>query len=151
MENNLNSHGYRHADGHEGENALREASGAATPSASGSSQKAEWREARLPAVDIVSSEEEVCLIMDLPGVREGGAEVSVEKNVLTVKAMPSVRSYHGRRLIYAECGEGEYRRAFSLPEDVDRDNISALLKDGVLRVRLPKVRPAARRIAVSMG
>ena len=151
MENHPNTQGHDNAGEREGGNVARETGEGTASSASGASRKAEWREARQPAVDIVSGENEVCLIMDIPGVREGGADVSVEKNVLTVRAAPASRNYHGRRLIYAECGEGEYRRSFSLPEDVDRDGISASLKDGSLRIRLPKVRPAAKRIAVSAG
>lgn len=106
-------------------------------------------EVRRPAADIVASETEIALVLDIPGVRENGVDVTIEKNILTVKAVPSARNADGRRLLYAECGTGEYRRSFSLPDDADKENISASLKDGVLRVRLPKIAPATRRITVN--
>jgi HSP20 family protein len=112
-------------------------------------QEPEQIEVRRPATDIVASETEIILALDIPGVRENGIDVTVEKSILTVRAVPVPRDAGGRRLLYAECGTGEYRRSFSLPEDADKENISASLKDGVLRVRLPKIAPATRKITVS--
>jgi HSP20 family protein len=112
-------------------------------------QEPEQIEVRRPSADIVASETEITLALDIPGVRENGIDVTIEKNILTIKAVPSARDSGGRRLLYAECGTGEYRRSFSLPDDADKENISASLKDGVLRVRLPKIAPATKRITVN--
>ncbi|MDR1520625.1 MAG: Hsp20/alpha crystallin family protein [Planctomycetota bacterium] len=117
----------------------------------GMAGEANLRDIRRPATDIVASESEVVLLMELPGVRDSGLEISLEKNILSVKAVPIARDPAGRRLLYAECGIGEYRRSFSLPEDADRDGISASLKDGVLRIRLPKIAPETRRITIANG
>ncbi|MDR1534813.1 MAG: Hsp20/alpha crystallin family protein [Planctomycetota bacterium] len=113
--------------------------------------EAERAELRRPAVDIVASDSEVLLILDVPGVRDNGIDVSVEKNVLSVKAVPVANDTSGRRLLYAEYRSGEYRRSFSLPDDADRDNITAALKEGVLRIRLPKIAPASKKIQVANG
>ena len=99
----------------------------------------------------MASDSEVLLILDVPGVRDNGIDVSVEKNVLSVKAVPVTSDTSGRRLLYAEYRSGEYRRSFSLPDDADRDNITASLKDGVLRIRMPKIAPASKKIQVANG
>lgn len=107
------------------------------------------RRTYLPAVDIVDSASETLLVMDLPGVAESDVELSVEKGTLTVKASQADLQFEEQRLVYAEYGVGEYRRSFSLSEDVNKDGITASLKDGVLQVKLPKAAPVAKKIAVS--
>lgn len=99
----------------------------------------------IPAVDIVDGESETLLVTDLPGVDEAGLDITVENDTLTIKAKPGEQSVDGKKLMYAEYGVGEYRRSFILSPDVNRDGIAASMKDGVLRVRLPKAVPEAKR------
>lgn len=112
-------------------------------------EKAAPRRAYAPAVDIVEGKEDITLVADVPGVPEGGVELTLEKNVLTLVAVPADGVIAGKKLIYSEYGVGEYRRSFALSEDVDKDNISASLKNGVLRISIPKMQPVSRTIAVS--
>lgn len=107
------------------------------------------RRAYVPAVDLIDSENEVILIADVPGVPEGGVDLSIEKNILTLTAVPADGVIAGKKLAYSEYGVGEYRRSFALSEEVDKDNITATLKDGVLRVRLPKSAPVTKKISVA--
>lgn len=109
------------------------------------------RRAYVPAVDVMESEGSVELVVDLPGVGEGGVDLNVEKNILTVSAVPADGVIAGKKLMYAEYGVGEYRRSFSLSDEVDQENISASLKNGVLRIKLPKSVPASRKIAISVS
>ena len=102
-----------------------------------------------PAVDIVDGESETLLIADLPGVDEAGVDLTLENDTLTIRAKQAVPEFPGRKLIYSEYGIGEYRRGFSLSEAIDRAGISAVLKDGVLRVRLPKAVPVSKKITVA--
>ncbi|MDR1745099.1 MAG: Hsp20/alpha crystallin family protein [Planctomycetota bacterium] len=106
------------------------------------------RRAYVPAVDLIDSDSEVVLVADIPGVPEGGVDLRVEKNILTLAAVPADGVVAGKKLEYSEYGVGEYRRSFALSEEVDRERISATLKDGVLRIRLPKMAPVAKRISV---
>lgn len=107
------------------------------------------RRAYVPAVDLVESENEVTLVVDVPGVPEGGVDLTIEKNILTLTAIPADGVIAGKKLAYSEYGVGEYRRSFALSEEVDRDNISAALKDGVLRIKLPKSAPVTKKISVA--
>lgn len=107
------------------------------------------RRAYVPAVDIVETENSVDLVVDVPGVAENSVELTIEKNILTVSAVPSDGVIAGKKLIYAEYGVGEYRRSFALADEIDQENISASLKNGVLRIRLPKSAPVTRKISVS--
>lgn len=102
----------------------------------------------LPAVDIIDGKDETILITDMPGVDQSGLEISIEKSVLTIKGTPKEQKYEGKGLVYSEYGVGDYERSFTLSEDVDRDHVSASIKDGVLKVKLPKAAPVTRKIAV---
>lgn len=102
----------------------------------------------MPAVDIIDDESEALLLLDLPGVLESDVDLTLEKSVLTIRARPKEKMFEGKELIYSEYGIGDYRRSFSLTDDIDVDGIAASMKDGVLRVRLPKRAPVTKKISV---
>ncbi len=102
-----------------------------------------------PATDIHESEKEIVVVADLPGVRQDQIEVTLENRVLTISARSAVEEQAGKELVYREFGPAEYRRSFTLTGDVDRNGITARIKNGVLRLTLPKAAEAQpRRIAV---
>lgn len=105
-----------------------------------------------PRTDIYETADELALVMDIPGVDENSAEITLENNVLTIKAYPAFEQPEGLTLAYAEYGEGDYQRSFSLSGEIDREHIEANVSNGVLTMRLPKA-PAARprKIAVNAG
>ncbi len=105
--------------------------------------------AYIPAVDVIDNEAEVVLYSDLPGVDEKGIDVTLEKNVLTIKAKPAPVDLGDHKMLYAEYGVGDYQRSFALSEEVDRDGITASIKDGVLTVRIPKSKPVSKKITVA--
>ncbi len=114
-------------------------------------ERLETRARFIPAVDIYEAGEEIVLSADVPGVPESGVELTLEKNVLTivgrVKDAPDAGT--ANKSVYREYEVGDYERSFTVPEGVDRDKISAAIKDGVLTVRLPKAAPTTRKIAVA--
>lgn len=101
-----------------------------------------------PATDVVQNETGIDLVVDLPGVNQDTMDLTLEKGTLTVT---------GRRHAHVEGDDvvreiriGEYRRVFSLGDDVDTDAITADMQDGVLTVHLPKVAQAQpRRIEIA--
>ncbi|EKR74358.1 Hsp20/alpha crystallin family protein [Leptospira noguchii] len=100
-----------------------------------------------PRVDIYSDEENIYLLADLPGVEEKDVQVQLEKDQLTVSGKTSNKDISGE-LRYSEFRTGEYRRAFTLTESVEEDRISAVYKNGVLNLTLPKRKPLTKKIEV---
>lgn len=98
-----------------------------------------------PAVDIEESKEEIVLWADLPGVNEGDLRVTLDKNVLTLEADVKSDERPSYELVHREYDEGDFRRVFSISDAIDQDKITATLKDGVLRLVLPKSEPAKPR------
>jgi HSP20 family molecular chaperone IbpA len=106
----------------------------------------------VPLVDIVETADALVLVSDMPGVDDQGVDVTVEKNVLTIHGTVGVKIPEGYKLGYEEYGVGNYERVFTIPNEVDRDGIQAIMKDGVLRLTLPKVKQkAARKVTVAAG
>ena len=91
-----------------------------------------------PAVDVVENESAYVITADLPGVSEGDIEITVERDVLTLTARPAPRTRGDYRRVFSEVAHGDYHRAFTLPEQVDREGIAATLKNGVLSLTVPK-------------
>ncbi len=106
----------------------------------------------VPRVDIYETDEDVFVAADVPGVDENSMSITLEKNILTLEGQVDVSDPDNFDLVYSEYGVGDYRRSFTLSEEIDRDKIEASINGGVLRLRLPKAGPAkARKIAVKAG
>lgn len=91
-----------------------------------------------PAVDITEDENNLYIYADVPGAHDKGVNVTLENDVLTIEAQVEDIPLEGHAATYAEYGTGDYFRAFTLNEAIDRDKIEATLKDGVLSIVLPK-------------
>jgi HSP20 family protein len=92
------------------------------------------------------------LHFDLPGVKADHIELTVEKNVLTVKAERGWEPKEGDEILVAERPEGIFHRQVLLGEGVDTDAVDARYVDGVLTVEIPVSSKAqARRITVERG
>jgi HSP20 family protein len=89
---------------------------------------------------------------DLPGVDRDSIEVTVEKNVLTVKAERPATGEDGVETIVAELPSGTFTRQLFLGDTLDTERIQADYHDGVLALTIP-VQEAAkpRRVAVTSG
>jgi HSP20 family protein len=104
-----------------------------------------------PRVDVVETENEFVLFADLPGVKDEDVDVHFENGELFLQARCPARQADVKYLVN-EYGTGDYYRAFTINQDVAADKITAVLKNGVLTVQLPKseaVKP--RRIQVKGG
>ena len=105
-----------------------------------------------PTVDILETDHAVTLVADVPGADEGSTDITLEKNVLTVRAKVGVPQFEGYTLAHCEYGLGDFERSFTISNEIDREGIEASVRDGVLTVTLPKARQAvAKKIAVKAG
>lgn len=92
----------------------------------------------VPRVDIVENEDSILLVADLPGVDDKGVDITLEKNVLTLKATPVAQHPEGYSPAYIEYEVGCFERVFTVSDAVDRNGIQATVKNGVLQLTLPK-------------
>lgn len=101
-------------------------------------ERTRTRRVYIPRVDIFETGEAVVLLADMPGVSEEDVDVTLEKNVLTITGYVQASEREGYSLAYSEYSEGDYERTFVLSDEVDRSRIEATMKDGVLKLLLPK-------------
>jgi HSP20 family molecular chaperone IbpA len=110
------------------------------------------RPAFVPRADIYETAEAITVVTDMPGVDENSVDVTLEKNVLTISGYVEPMQPEGYSLAHAEYNVGDFERSFTLSDRIARDGIEATVKDGVLRLVLPKITEAkARRIPISVG
>ncbi len=98
----------------------------------------------IPAVDIYESEHELTLLADMPGVASDKVEIDLNGEQLTIRGTVPTNHESGK-MIFREYSVGDYYRQFTLSSDVDREKIRASIKDGVLKLVLPKAEAAKPR------
>jgi HSP20 family molecular chaperone IbpA len=106
----------------------------------------------VPAVDIFESETEITLLADMPGVSSENVSIDLHENQLTLsgEVEPLISEKEGYLL--QEFETGTFHRQFTLSDRIDQKEITATVKDGVLRLVLPKAEKAKpRKIEVKAG
>ncbi|GAB4175760.1 MAG: Hsp20/alpha crystallin family protein [Geothermobacteraceae bacterium] len=100
-----------------------------------------------PAVDIFETDEGLTLVADIPGVDKDHLRLDIDQGVLTIEGLAS-QVDQGEQVLQ-EFGASGYFRQFRLPDSLDADRTEAELKDGVLRLHLPKSEAAKpKKIAI---
>jgi HSP20 family protein len=105
-----------------------------------------------PRADIYEVDDAWLVVLEMPGVDEGGADVSLEKGVLTVAGEVATFAVEGYEPQYGGLSARRFERSFRLPEEVDASAIEAEVKAGILRIRLPKAAAALpTKVTVKAG
>lgn len=104
----------------------------------------------VPAVDIYESENELVLLADMPGVPMENVEIDLDNDQLTIRGVMPPVEVKGS-LILKEYSVGDYYRQFTLSNVIDQSRIEATMKDGVLRLALPKAEAAKPRKITVQG
>ena len=91
-----------------------------------------------PQVDIIERKDYIVIIADMPGVDEKSVDITLEKNVLTIYGRVDAYAPENHKNFLSEYGIGDYQRVFTLSDEVDRDKIQATVKNGVLKLVMPK-------------
>lgn len=102
-----------------------------------------------PPLAAWEDEKSVQVEAELPGFKLEDVEITFVGNELTIKGKRSIELPEGSETLIDERGEGEFTRTVRLSLPVDAQRVSATMRDGVLRITLPKTDAAQpRRIAV---
>ena len=102
-----------------------------------------------PAADYGVDAEGYSVSVDLPGVRKEDVDISVEGDILTIRAQRKPRRADDPKAesqsYVREVRSGTLQRSFRLAKDADTTAVGASLVDGVLEVRIPKQKKAQPR------
>jgi len=98
-----------------------------------------------PAVDIFEDEKGITVLADMPGVKTDSLKIDLRESVLTLSGSVTPPEGQNETDVLREYHSGIFFRQFTLAESIDQGKIDAQLKDGVLRLVLPKVERAKPR------
>lgn len=105
-----------------------------------------------PAVDIFENDKNITLLADMPGVKAENLDIDLREDVLTLSGAVESPEGPNERAVLREYRTGNYVRRFTVSDAIDRSKIDAKLKDGVLRLVLPKAEKAVpKKIVVKAG
>jgi HSP20 family molecular chaperone IbpA len=90
----------------------------------------------IPSVDIYENDDEILLHTDMPGVRKDDISVNIHNGTLSLAGLRRIDNKGVST--WEEFSDVEYVRSFSVPQSIDPEHVKAELKDGVLKLHLPK-------------
>jgi HSP20 family molecular chaperone IbpA len=105
-----------------------------------------------PEINVYEDASGITLEADMPGVSKDRLTIQVDKDSLLIEGEVQFPMPEGMEALHADVRATRYSRSFALSRELDSDSIEASLKDGVLRLHIPKraeVRP--RKIEVRVG
>ena len=112
------------------------------------------RDARvyIPRTDIYERQDAIVVTAEMPGVDNESVDINLDRNELTITGHVKKETPDGYTLAYAEYNVGDYQRSFRILEEIATDKIEATMKNGVLKVVLPRAPEAKpKKIAVKTG
>ncbi|MDR0313630.1 MAG: Hsp20/alpha crystallin family protein [Treponema sp.] len=102
---------------------------------------------RFPAVDVRETEKSYVLEADLPGFDEKDIEIHLDGNTLTIQSKNAEEKKEEKNgYMVQERRQASFSRSFTLPDNADRESISAAYKNGVLSVEIVKQPEAQKRV-----
>ena len=115
-----------------------------------------------PKVDVKEEKDAYLLEMDLPGKTDSDINIELNRNVLTIssqtksekeeKQEEKAEAKDAGKYLIKERSYSKFSRSFTLPEDVDSENLSAKVTNGVLTVTMPRKAIASpKRIAITVA
>jgi HSP20 family protein len=106
----------------------------------------------IPKTDIYETADEIVVVADIPGSDKESVDITLEKDVLSINAYVNAENPEGYERIYSEYEKGDYQRSFRLSDEIDQEKIKAVVRNGELRLHLPKTEPVkAKKIKVNAG
>ena len=96
-----------------------------------------------PKVNIYEYDDTIGIVAEIPGLDKKNVSVEVEEQVLTISGdkHPDGFDTRGGKCITRELKQSSFKRSFNLGEHLDGDEVSAIFKDGMLEVLIPKKEP----------
>jgi HSP20 family protein len=104
---------------------------------------------RFPPANAWEDDANLYVEAELPGLKLEDLDISVLGNELTIHGRPRQAKETGATYHLRERGTDEFTRMLTLPAEVNADKVSAILKNGVLTITMPKAEAARpRKIAI---
>jgi len=95
-----------------------------------------------PRIDISEDDNNINVVAEIPGVKKEDLKITLQDNILTIEGeKKKEEEKKGKNYYRAERVFGSFKRCFTLPAEVDSDNVEAKFEDGMLRINMKKLHP----------
>ena len=92
-----------------------------------------------PSTNILENEKEFKIQISIPGWKKEDVKVEIDKSLLKVSAtVEEDKEESNNEFLRKEFKQSSFERAFTLPKDIDFDNIQAEHLNGILEISIPK-------------
>lgn len=93
----------------------------------------------MPVIDMEEDENEIRVTAELPGLEKNDFQVELQGNRLIIRGEKrQAREQKNKNTYYSELAYGSFARSIALPTEVEPERVTALYKNGVLKITLPK-------------
>ncbi len=93
----------------------------------------------VPAVNIIETKNEYNVSLAIPGMKKEDFNIDVEGSMLTISSEQEESKEENEKMYTRkEFNYSSFSRSFTLPEEVNKENIEAKYEEGVLKLMLPK-------------
>jgi HSP20 family protein len=99
-----------------------------------------------PRIDISEDKDNVNITAEIPGVKKENIKLTLQDNILTIEGEKKNVSEQKEKNVYrSERSFGSFKRCFTLPSEVDSENVDAKFEDGILHIQLKKLELKSKR------
>ncbi|HHI79039.1 MAG TPA: Hsp20/alpha crystallin family protein [Planctomycetes bacterium] len=103
-------------------------------------------ETRIPRIDIVDHEKEVCVKAEVPGFKKDEVEITLNDGLLTIQGQKKEESkMEEGDMVRSEINWNAFSRSLRLPTEVKADEAKATYENGILEIRIPKIQATSRK------
>jgi HSP20 family protein len=102
-----------------------------------------------PAINVGSTDDQVTVYVFAPGIDPKSLDIQMQQNLLSISGKREETPEKGATFYRQERFRGEFRRALTLPEDVDPEKVEAKYRDGIVEITV-KRREAAKPRQISI-
>ena len=100
-----------------------------------------------PRIDVSEDDKNIFIEAEIPGVKKGDINISLQDNILTIKGEKKSLNKEKKEKSYfrSERSYGSFTRSFTLPAEVNPDKVDAKFEDGILNITLTKIHPQPKK------
>lgn len=99
-----------------------------------------------PKIDIAEDEKNILIDAEIPGVPKENLKITMQDNILTIEGeKKKIEEEKGKNFYREERCFGQFKRSFTLPVEVDSENVDAKFNNGILEVKLNKLKPKVEK------
>ncbi len=99
------------------------------------------------AIDLYETKDELVLQTAIAGVKSSDLDISITNDMITIKGKRErSEGKNIEKIYYNECFWGPFSRALVLPKEIEVDKAKAVLKNGLLTIKLPKLEKSKQKV-----